>query len=55
MFSAFNRVGEPKDVADVVAFLATDEARWITGAFIDVSGGSLLGWTSMTDVAQWRP
>ncbi|MGW0747532.1 SDR family NAD(P)-dependent oxidoreductase [Streptomyces sp. NPDC002817] len=42
-FSAFHRVGVPKDVADVVAFLATDEARWITGAFIDVSGGSLLG------------
>lgn len=41
--SAFNRVGETGDVADVVAFLATDEARWITGAFIDASGGSLLG------------
>ncbi|MGW0826083.1 SDR family oxidoreductase [Streptomyces sp. NPDC002845] len=41
--SAFNRVGETADVADVVAFLATEEARWITGAFIDASGGSLLG------------
>lgn len=41
--SAFNRVGEPGDVADVVAFLATDEARWITGAFIDATGGTLLG------------
>ncbi|MCE7083347.1 SDR family oxidoreductase [Streptomyces sp. ST2-7A] len=41
--SAFNRVGQTGDVADVVAFLATDEARWITGAFLDASGGSLLG------------
>jgi NAD(P)-dependent dehydrogenase (short-subunit alcohol dehydrogenase family) len=41
--SAFNRVGEPQDVADVVAFLATDEARWITGSFVDASGGTLLG------------
>ncbi|MCT4356438.1 SDR family oxidoreductase [Streptomyces sp. Je 1-79] len=41
--SAFNRVGEPNDVADVVAFLASDDARWITGAFIDATGGTLLG------------
>ncbi|MFF3753458.1 SDR family oxidoreductase [Streptomyces sp. NPDC002018] len=41
--SAFKRVGEAVDVADVVTFLATDEARWITGAFIDASGGTLLG------------
>ncbi|MFF2194360.1 SDR family oxidoreductase [Streptomyces sp. NPDC058157] len=41
--SAFGRVGEPEDVADVVAFLATDEARWITGSFVDATGGTLLG------------
>ncbi|HEY8982962.1 MAG TPA: SDR family oxidoreductase [Streptomyces sp.] len=41
--SAFKRVGEAKDVADVVVFLATDEARWITGAFLDATGGTLLG------------
>ncbi|MEU7489488.1 SDR family oxidoreductase [Streptomyces sp. NPDC042319] len=41
--SAFNRVGEPEDVADVVTFLATDDARWVTGAFLDASGGTLLG------------
>ncbi|WP_051406941.1 SDR family oxidoreductase [Nocardia sp. CNY236] len=41
--SAFGRLGEPADVADVVAFLASPDARWITGAFIDASGGSLLG------------
>ena len=41
--SAFGRVGEPADVADVVTFLASPEARWISGAFIDASGGTLLG------------
>ncbi|MFI0452040.1 SDR family oxidoreductase [Actinomadura sp. 6N118] len=41
--SAFNRVGEPGDVADVVAFLASDEARWVTGAFLDATGGTLAG------------
>lgn len=41
--SAFNRVGEPPDVADVVAFLASPRARWITGAFVDATGGTLLG------------
>jgi bifunctional oxygenase/reductase len=41
--SAFGRVGEPTDVADVVAFLACDDARWVTGAFIDATGGTLLG------------
>ncbi|WP_128434880.1 SDR family oxidoreductase [Streptomyces cyaneus] len=41
--SAFNRLGEPEDVADVVVFLATDEARWITGTSLDATGGSLLG------------
>ncbi|MDI3390349.1 SDR family oxidoreductase [Streptomyces sp. B-S-A8] len=40
-FSAFNRVGEAGDVADVITFLTTDEARWITGAFIDATGGTL--------------
>ncbi|MDI3403186.1 SDR family oxidoreductase [Streptomyces cavernicola] len=42
-FSVFNRVGQPDDVADVVAFLASPDARWITGQNIDASGGSGLG------------
>ncbi|GAA2427610.1 SDR family oxidoreductase [Streptomyces macrosporus] len=41
--SVFNRVGEPRDIADVVAFLAGDDARWITGSYLDASGGTLLG------------
>ena len=39
---ALKRVGKPEDVADVVAFLASDAARWITGARIPVDGGSKL-------------
>ncbi|NUP24763.1 MAG: SDR family oxidoreductase [Streptomyces sp.] len=38
--SLFNRIGRPSDVADVVAFLASDDARWITGQYLDVSGGT---------------
>ena len=33
------RVGQPGDIADVVAFLASDCARWITGQVIEASGG----------------
>jgi NAD(P)-dependent dehydrogenase (short-subunit alcohol dehydrogenase family) len=39
---ALKRIGKPEDVADVVAFLASDGARWITGASIPVDGGSML-------------
>ncbi|WP_431036696.1 SDR family oxidoreductase [Streptomyces sp. P6-2-1] len=39
--SALGRVGRPADIGDVVAFLASDEARWITGAWIDATGGSV--------------
>lgn len=33
------RMGRPEDIADVVAFLAGDDARWVTGQRIGVSGG----------------
>jgi 3-oxoacyl-[acyl-carrier protein] reductase len=39
---ALKRLGKPEDVADVVTFLASDGARWITGASIPVDGGSKL-------------
>lgn len=34
------RVGQPEDIAPPVAFLASDDARWITGETIYVSGGA---------------
>lgn len=37
--SAFGRLGTPPDVADVIAFLASDDARWLTGQNIQASGG----------------
>ena len=39
---ALKRLGKPEDVAAVVAFVASDAARWITGASIPVDGGSKL-------------
>jgi NAD(P)-dependent dehydrogenase (short-subunit alcohol dehydrogenase family) len=37
--TAFGRVGEPDDIGGVVAFLCTEDARWITAQRIEVSGG----------------
>jgi len=37
--AAFSRIGKVEDIADVVAFLASDDARWITGQIIHVNGG----------------
>jgi 3-oxoacyl-[acyl-carrier protein] reductase len=39
---ALKRIGQPEDVADIVAFLAGPGGRWITGQNIDASGGSKL-------------
>jgi NAD(P)-dependent dehydrogenase (short-subunit alcohol dehydrogenase family) len=39
---ALKRIGQPPDVASVVAFLASEDARWITGDTIHVDGGSKL-------------
>lgn len=39
----FGRLGEPEEVADVVLFLASARARWVTGQTIVVDGGQLLG------------
>lgn len=38
--SPFNRVGTPQDIADIVAFLASAEARWLTGQDICSNGGA---------------
>jgi 3-oxoacyl-[acyl-carrier protein] reductase len=39
---AVKRAVQPEDIANVVAFLASNNARWITGATIPVDGGSKL-------------
>lgn len=38
--SPFKRLGQPQDVADVIAFLVSDAGRWITGQVITVDGGA---------------
>lgn len=37
--AAFGKLGDVQEIADVVAFLASNEARWITGQNIRVNGG----------------
>ncbi|MCF2502143.1 SDR family oxidoreductase [Dyadobacter sp. CY107] len=37
--SAFNRIGEPDDIAKIVVFLASDEAKWINAQNIGANGG----------------
>jgi len=37
------RLGEPQDIANVVLFLCTDEAQWMTGQNIAVDGGFTVG------------
>ena len=37
--AALGRIGNVEDIADVVSFLASDDARWITGQTIHVNGG----------------
>ncbi|MDX3535756.1 SDR family oxidoreductase [Streptomyces sp. MB09-01] len=38
--AALGRVGRPEDIADVVGFLASDDARWVTGRVVDATGGA---------------
>ena len=33
------RIGQPQDIAKVVAFLASDDARWVTGSLLQAAGG----------------
>lgn len=39
--SAFNRLGRVEEIADVVAFVASDQARWVTGQVIRANGGTI--------------
>jgi 3-oxoacyl-[acyl-carrier protein] reductase len=40
--SPFKRLGLPSDVADVVAFLVSEQARWLTGQVIQAGGGLVM-------------
>lgn len=40
-WSALRRIGEPEDIADIVAFLASDKARWLTGVTLPANGGQV--------------
>ena len=39
----FGRMGAPEEIAEVVLFLASQRARWVTGQTIVADGGQLLG------------
>ena len=39
--AALGRLGQPQDIADVVALLVSDEARWISGQNIRANGGTI--------------
>ena len=45
------RIGTPEDVADVVTFFASDQARWVTGQALHVGDGHVM-WPRD---ARWPP
>lgn len=40
--SPFKRLGLPNDIADIVAFVVSDDARWLTGQLIHAGGGIVM-------------
>lgn len=40
--SVFKRLGQPADIAEVALFLASGDSHWVTGHYMDATGGSLL-------------
>jgi 3-oxoacyl-[acyl-carrier protein] reductase len=54
---ALKRIGKPEDVADVIVFLASDKARWITGRVFQWTGDrnfSSLAVSRMRPIDQWE-
>jgi 3-oxoacyl-[acyl-carrier protein] reductase len=45
--NTYGRVGEPSDIGDIIAFLASDDSRWVNGQILDATGGGLLGVTKI--------
>jgi NAD(P)-dependent dehydrogenase (short-subunit alcohol dehydrogenase family) len=41
--TALDRIGQASEIADAVAFFASDDSRWVTGQNLDVNGGLYLG------------
>lgn len=46
-WTALRRPGQPQDIADVVAFLASDEGRWLTGVTLPATGGAVTSATTI--------
>jgi NAD(P)-dependent dehydrogenase (short-subunit alcohol dehydrogenase family) len=42
-FHPLGRVGTPQDIASAVTYLLSDDARWVTGAILNVDGGAMAG------------
>ena len=42
-YVALDRLGEAAEIADAVAFFASDDSRWVTGQTLEVNGGLWLG------------
>jgi len=40
--SPLKRIGTPKDIADTVAFLVSDEGGWLTGVNVQAGGGVVM-------------
>jgi 3-oxoacyl-[acyl-carrier protein] reductase len=46
-WTALRRAGQPQDIADIVAFLASDDARWLTGQTLAATGGAVTSATTI--------